>query len=63
MTDWPGLASVKLYEDRDLEPTADLRAVLKGLLADHIAVSRAGLDERVFPGSGSIRPNSGLISI
>ena len=33
MADWPGLAPNKLYEARDLMPTTDLRAVLKGILA------------------------------
>ena len=32
IADWPGLKPAQLYEDRDLKPTTDLRAVLKGLL-------------------------------
>ena len=30
IADWPGLKSANLYENRDLKPTTDLRAVLKG---------------------------------
>ncbi len=36
IADWPGLKSADLYENRDLKPTTDLRAVLKGLLKDHL---------------------------
>src|SRR5207253_8749054 len=39
VADWPGLKDADLHEKRDLKPTTDLRAVLKGLLRDHI---RAG---------------------
>ena len=36
VADWPGLKDADLYEHRDLRATTDLRAVLKGLLADHL---------------------------
>jgi hypothetical protein len=32
IADWPGLKTANLYENRDLKPTTDLRAVLKGVL-------------------------------
>src|SRR5262249_53084642 len=38
VADWPGLKPPKLHEGRDLKPTTDLRAVLKGLLKDHLRV-------------------------
>ena len=38
IADWPGLKPANLYEGRDLKPTTDLRAVLKGLLKDHLRV-------------------------
>src|SRR6516225_7267117 len=38
IADWPGLKDTDLYENRDLRPTTDLRAVLKGLLRDHLRV-------------------------
>src|ERR1700691_4404106 len=38
IADWPGLKPADLYEDRDLKPTTDLRAVLKGVLKDHLRV-------------------------
>ena len=36
IADWPGLKEADLYEKRDLKPTADLLAVLKGVLRDHL---------------------------
>jgi uncharacterized protein (DUF1501 family) len=61
ITDWPGLARASLHEARDLRPTRDLRAVMKGVLRDHLDVPASALDPGVFPGSGAIRPLDGLI--
>jgi uncharacterized protein (DUF1501 family) len=52
LADWPGLGAGRLLEDRDLQPTTDLRAVAKGLLAQHLGLSQASL-ALVFPGSAS----------
>ncbi len=41
IADWPGLKPASLYEGRDLAPTTDLRAVIKGVLHDHLGVKRA----------------------
>jgi uncharacterized protein (DUF1501 family) len=62
VADWPGLAAPKLYLGRDLMPTADLRAVLKGVLADQWGLSAAVLARSVFPGSDGVRPMAGLSS-
>jgi len=61
ITDWPGLAEAALYEGRDLKPTTDLRAVMKGLLADHLGVPAGMLGTRVFPGSETVRAMAGLV--
>lgn len=61
LADWPGLARASLYEARDLRPTTDLRAVFKGLLADHLNVAGAALDRDVFPESAAARPMQGLL--
>jgi uncharacterized protein (DUF1501 family) len=61
MADWPGLKERDLYEGRDLAPTMDLRAILKGVLADHLGVPAGVLADKVFPGSEKIAPTSGLI--
>jgi uncharacterized protein (DUF1501 family) len=55
IADWPGLARNQRFEGRDLRVTTDLRALMKGLLHDHLRLSRAAIEERVFPGSGAVR--------
>jgi uncharacterized protein (DUF1501 family) len=50
---WPGLAQGNLFENRDLQPTADLRAVTKGLIGP--------LFGRVFPQSERATAVEGLI--
>jgi uncharacterized protein (DUF1501 family) len=62
VADWPGLKDADLLDNRDLKPTADLRAVLKGLLRDHLHVDAARLDTAVFPDSASARPVAGLVA-
>ena len=57
---WPGLASSKLFENRDLQPTADLRSVAKGLLAQHLGLD-AGALAKVFPDSQAAAPMQGLV--
>jgi uncharacterized protein (DUF1501 family) len=61
VADWPGLKSAQLYEDRDLKPTIDLRAVLKGLLRDHLRVEERVLASIVFPDSTGVAPIAGLV--
>lgn len=61
LADWPGLADEALFERRDLMPTTDLRAVLKGALADHLGIGDALLASRVFPDSAAVRPLAGLL--
>ncbi|HTW69698.1 MAG TPA: DUF1501 domain-containing protein [Acetobacteraceae bacterium] len=57
---WPGLGAGRLYENRDLAPTTELRAVAKGLLAQHLGLSTVALGQ-VFPGSGAVGPMGGLL--
>jgi uncharacterized protein (DUF1501 family) len=61
IADWPGLKEADLYEARDLKATTDLRAVLKGVLQDHLRVDERALAETVFPGSGDVKPMAGLV--
>jgi uncharacterized protein (DUF1501 family) len=60
--DWPGLKEANLYEGRDLKPTTDLRAVLKGVLKDHLRVPDGALATKVFPDSAAARPMTGLLA-
>jgi uncharacterized protein (DUF1501 family) len=61
IADWPGLAARRLYQGRDLAPTLDLRAVLKGLLAEHLSVPSRALEQSVFPESSAAKPLRGLL--
>jgi uncharacterized protein (DUF1501 family) len=61
IADWPGLRDADLHEKRDLKPTTDLRAVLKGLLRDHVRVDEQALISRVFPDSVAVAPMAGLL--
>jgi uncharacterized protein (DUF1501 family) len=62
VADWPGLKPADLYEARDLKATTDLRAVLKGLLRDHLRADERVLAETVFPGSAGVKPLAGLVA-
>jgi uncharacterized protein (DUF1501 family) len=61
IADWPGLKPANLYENRDLKPTTDLRAVLKGVLKDHLRADERVLADNVFPGSAGVKPMAGLV--
>jgi uncharacterized protein (DUF1501 family) len=62
IADWPGLKPAQLYQNRDLQPTADLRSVLKGLLTEHLGLPATVLSERVFPHSYDAAALRGLIA-
>ncbi len=57
---WPGLAPDRLFENRDLMPTTDLRSVAKGLLTSHFRID-AGRLAGVFPDSADAPPMKGLL--
>ena len=61
IADWPGLKEANLYQKRDLKPTTDLRAVLKGVLRDHLRVPDTALATKVFPDSMGAKPLAGLV--
>ncbi len=61
IADWPRLSEAALHEGRDLKPTTDLRAVLKGLLADQFGLGAAVLARDVFPESGDVGVMKGLV--
>ena len=56
----PGLGAGRLLEDRDLQPTTDLRSVAKGLLAQHLRLDGATL-AKVFPNSETAQATRGLL--
>ncbi|MCQ8276889.1 DUF1501 domain-containing protein [Acetobacteraceae bacterium KSS8] len=57
---WPGLAQTALFENRDLAPTTDIRALAKGVLHAHLGL-RSDQLETVFPGSRGVGPMGRLI--
>jgi uncharacterized protein (DUF1501 family) len=61
ITDWPGIAERQLFEGRDLAPTTDLRAVLKGILQQGYDLPEKFLAETVFPETAAIRPMRDLL--
>jgi uncharacterized protein (DUF1501 family) len=59
--DWTGLD--QLEENRDLRAATDVRAVLKGVLRDHLGLTQSALDGKVFPESGAVRAMPGLVRV
>ncbi len=62
IADWPGLKTTQLYEARDLLPTTDLRAVLKGILADQWGLSPSVLANNIFPETTPLKPMANLLA-
>jgi uncharacterized protein (DUF1501 family) len=62
IADWPGLKPAQLQDGRDLKPTTDLRAVVKGLLNEHLRVDEKALAAAVFPDSAAVKPMRGLLA-
>ena len=53
IADWPGLAERSLYQERDLQPTLDTRAILKAAIAGTFDLTGPQAN-RVFPGSDDV---------
>src|SRR5579863_6595813 len=62
IADWPGLKPAQLLDSRDLKPTIDVRAVLKGVLKDHLRADERVLTVDVFPSSTDVKPIGGLVA-
>ena len=63
LADWPGLKDAQVQDGRDLKPTTDLRAVLKGVLKDHLRVDDKALADHIFPGSADVPPTADLMAV
>ena len=59
--EWTGLSTAALQDGRDQPPRTDLRALFKGVLAEHMGVSNAALQSTVFPDSAGVTPLRGLV--
>jgi uncharacterized protein (DUF1501 family) len=60
MANWPGLSSANLLENRDLQPTIDLRSLAKGLLASQFHLDPKA-QSTVFPDSLHAPAATGLL--
>jgi len=60
--DWPTLAEAKLFENRDLAPTFDVRQVFKGILREHMGLDALALDTTVFPDSANAPAFGNLVT-
>ena len=60
--DWPTLDQARLFENRDLAPTLDVRQVFKGVLIEHLGLDSRALDQAVFPSSAGVPAVRGLIA-
>jgi uncharacterized protein (DUF1501 family) len=58
---WPGLEFAQLYQNRDLAPTTDFRAVAKGVLSAHLGIPQDALSAVVFPQSAGVAPLKELL--
>ena len=48
---WPGLSTDRLYQNRDLAATTDLRSVFKTVCRRQLGLDSATIEEKVFPDS------------
>ncbi len=47
--EWPGLATSDLYENRDLNPTSDVRSYAASAIADLFSIKKSTLETSIFP--------------
>ena len=59
--DWPTLQQARLFENRDTAPTLDMRALFKGVLAEHLGIERKALDSQIFPDSAMAQATRGVV--
>ncbi len=57
---WPGLSQAALHEGRDLRPTVDYESLFKAMLIDHLHLSPASVEDKVFPNSRPLEPATDL---
>lgn len=62
IADWPGLKASALYQNRDLQPTTDLRSLLLGVSAAQFGADPARLSHALFPGA-KVTPLAGLVRV
>ncbi|WP_299329077.1 DUF1501 domain-containing protein [Parasphingopyxis sp.] len=63
LADWPGLSVTNQYEGRDLAPTTNTNSIFKAVLAEHIGLPIADINQHVFPNSADVRPMRDLVRV
>lgn len=61
VADWPGLAAPKLYDARDLRPTAALDSLIAGAAAESLALDPTRVGQTLFAQATRERPMTGLV--
>jgi len=61
ISDWPGLAPAKLYQERDLRPTSALDALIAGAAAESLALEPERVGRGLFAQATRDWPMSGLV--
>lgn len=61
IADWPGLAPAKLYDARDLRPTASLDTLIAGAAAEGLGLDPSRVAQALYKNAGSVAPITGLI--
>jgi uncharacterized protein (DUF1501 family) len=61
IADWPGLAPAKLYDARDLRPTASLDTLIAGAAAESLGLDPSRVAQALYKKAGSVAPITGLI--
>ncbi len=61
IADWPGLAPAKLYDARDLRPTASLDTLIAGAAAESLGLDPSRVAQALYKRAGSVAPITGLI--
>ncbi len=61
LTQWPGLGAAQLFQGRDLAPTVDYRAVMMGVLQQHLGIPASAMPG-IFPGATGVTAMPHLVA-
>lgn len=61
VTDWPGLSTSNLYEDRDLKPTTNLNTLIASITGAGFNIDPAKISRTLFPETNTSKAIEGLL--
>ncbi|MBW8754387.1 MAG: DUF1501 domain-containing protein [Sphingomonadales bacterium] len=61
IADWPGLGGSALYEGRDLKPTAEMDALIAGVMAESFQLDREKVVRALFPNAAPLTNMQSLL--